>query len=128
MKQRILRAAGLATWTAPRIEGLDALPQETLRQVWTALQAAQERYQPRRRFEGRVVLFKATAREAWTAAVYDDPLLGWGRWATGGVDVHEVPGGHLEMFRESNLGPLAATLRERLAELMPSESELAAAG
>jgi thioesterase domain-containing protein len=128
VKHRLLRAAGLTTWTAPRIEGLDALPQETLQQVWVALQAAQERYHPRKQFDGQVVLFKATAREAWTAAVHDDPLLGWGRWATRGVEMHEVSGGHLEMFRESNLGPLAATLRERLAEMLPTERSLGAAG
>ena len=52
------------------------------------LQAAQNRYRPRRRFDGPIVLFKATAQEAWTAAVYADPLLGWERWATGGVESH----------------------------------------
>jgi thioesterase domain-containing protein len=73
-------------------------------------------------------LFKATAQEAWTAAVYADPLLGWKRWATGGVESHPVPGGHLEMFHAANLAPLAATLRERLATLMPAERGGAAAG
>jgi amino acid adenylation domain-containing protein len=120
-KHRLLRAAGLMSWTAPTIEGLDALPQETLKQVWLSLQAAHARYRPRRRFDGPVLLFKATAKEAWTAAVHEDPLFGWARWTTSGVETHFVPGGHLDMFHAANLAPLAATLRERLTALMPAE-------
>ncbi len=126
MKRRLLRAAGLAAWAAPTIEGLDALPQDTLKQVWLSLHAAQSRYRPRRRFDGPIILFKATAQEAWTAAVYADPLLGWERWVTGGVESHSVAGGHLDMFQATNLAPLAATLRERLAALMPAERGAAA--
>ena len=32
--------------------------------------------------------------------MHADPLLGWGPWATGGVDVYETPGSHLTMFQE----------------------------
>jgi thioesterase domain-containing protein len=128
MKHRLLRAAGLTAWTAPTIEGLDALPQETLKQVWLSLQAAHTRYRPRRKFDGPVLLFKATAKEAWTAAVHEDPLLGWARWATGEVETHLIPGGHLDMFHAANLAPLAATLRDRLTALMPTDRGVAAAG
>jgi thioesterase domain-containing protein/acyl carrier protein len=126
VKNRALRAVGLTKWTAPRIEGLDVLPQDALVQVWEALQAAHDHYRPRRRFDGPALLFKATAQEAWTAAVYEDPLLGWGDWVTGGVEVHPVPGGHLDMFHAANLAPLAATLRDRLVALTPAERAAAA--
>ena len=128
VKRRLLRAAGLTALTAPTIEGLDVLPQETLQQIWMSLQAAQDNYRPRRQFKGPILLFKAMAQEAWTAAVYEDPLLGWERWATETVEVHPVPGGHLDMFHATNLAPLAATLRDRLAALMPAEQGVAAAG
>jgi amino acid adenylation domain-containing protein len=128
IRRRFLKAAGLISLSAPRIEGLDALPQDALRQVWLSLQKALDRYRPRGQFEGPVLLFKATATEAWRAAVYEDPLLGWERWATGRVEPHPIPGGHLEMFSPANLAPLATTLRERLTALMPAEQAIAAAG
>ena len=129
LKQRLLRATGLSArgWGTPTIEGMDPLPQDALKRVWVSLHIAQSRYKPRRKFDGPVLLFKATAKEAWTAAAYDDPLLGWERWATGPVEMHPVPGGHLEVFSPANLAPLAATLRERLAALTPAERGMAAA-
>ncbi|HEX4588911.1 MAG TPA: thioesterase domain-containing protein, partial [Gemmataceae bacterium] len=125
LKQRVLRATGLSAWGAPTIEGMDPLPQDALKRVWVSLHTAHARYRPRRRFDGTVLLFKASAKEAWTAAAYDDPLLGWERWATGPVEMHPVPGGHLEVFGPENLAPLAAKLRDRLAELMPAERAIA---
>jgi amino acid adenylation domain-containing protein len=128
LKLRLMRATGMMSWGAPTIEGMDPLPQDALRRVWVSLHTAQARYRPRGRFRGGALLFKAAGREAWTAAAYDDPLLGWERWLTGGIELLPVPGGHLEMFSPANLAPLAATLRERLAALMPVEEGVAAAG
>ncbi|HEY1378348.1 MAG TPA: hypothetical protein VGF55_16235, partial [Gemmataceae bacterium] len=62
---------------------------------------------------------QAEIQENWAATILDDPLYGWSPWATDGVELHPVPGVHLEMFRERNLTPLAAKLRARLDALMP---------
>jgi thioesterase domain-containing protein len=128
LKIRLLQAAGLLTWGAPEVEGMDSLPQAALKQVWAALLTARDRYRPgRRKFDGRVLLFKAAMPAAWTKVVHDDPLLGWDRWATGPVESHLVPGGHLEVFSPGNLAPLAEKLRERLTALLPGEGGPAAA-
>jgi thioesterase domain-containing protein len=126
LKIRLLQAAGLLAWGAPAIEGMEPLPQDALKRVWVSLLTAKARYRPRRRFDGPVLLFKATATEAWMAAAHDDPMLGWERWTTGPVEVHPVPGGHLDVFSPANLAPLAATLRDRLAALMPGEGGMRA--
>lgn len=114
LKARWRQFRGQGVQLLDPVEGLDSLPQETVQQVRTALQAAVSNYQPHRRFEGNVLLFRAAEREAWTRAVYDDPEMGWGQMATGQVEIHEVPGKHLELFRESNLHLLAEKLQERL--------------
>jgi thioesterase domain-containing protein len=124
----MLQAAGLLEWGAPDVEGMDPLPQDALKRVWASLLKARDRYRPSRKFDGPVLLFKAATTAAWTRVVYDDPLLGWERWATGPVEVHPVPGGHLDVFSLGNLAPLAAALRERLEALVPADGGLAAAG
>ena len=47
-----------------------------------------------------------------------DPLLGWGDWAAGGVEVHEVAGDHVQMLREplvADVAKIIDTCAERLA-------------
>jgi thioesterase domain-containing protein len=120
LKVRLLQATGLLTWGAPEVEGMESLPQHALKHVWASLLTARARYRPgRRKFDGRVILFKAAEAAAWTKSVHDDPVLGWERWTTGPVETHLVPGGHLDVFSPGNLAPLAATLGGRLAELLP---------
>jgi len=40
-----------------------------------------------------------------------DPLKGWGQLASGGVDLHVVPGDHFSMLREPHVSILAEQLR-----------------
>ena len=40
-----------------------------------------------------------------------DPLKGWGQFATGGIDLHVVPGDHFSMLREPHVSVLAEQLR-----------------
>ena len=65
-----------------------------------------------RPYAGPVTLFRAS-----TAAtpMHRDPLLGWGHWTTGEVDVLEVEGDHVTLFREPAIRSLAATLEAALA-------------
>ena len=39
-----------------------------------------------------------------------DPTMGWGASARGGVRVHVVPGGHVDMMRMPSVGTLADNL------------------
>jgi thioesterase domain-containing protein len=61
-------------------------------------------------FAGKVTLFTAEHREDWFGS-RADPQLGWGKWAQGGVEVHLVPAGHLDMVLEPHVAVLAEKLR-----------------
>ena len=67
--------------------------------VRTVYLFAEKNYRPATRFDGELVLFRATRGEGPDEPYierYEDPLLGWGRRATRGVRVYDVPGGHSE--------------------------------
>jgi thioesterase domain-containing protein len=36
--------------------------------------------------------------------------MGWDKFAGGGLEIHDVPGGHISMFAEPNVLVLAETL------------------
>ena len=65
-------------------------------------------------YPGKVTLF-ASEEQPDTFDVTRDPLLGWGAWAAGGVEVHRIPGSHLDVIREPNVRVLAEELRKCLA-------------
>ena len=61
-------------------------------------------------YPGKVALFRAIHKstpEGWSV----DPKRGWGKLASGELDVYEVPGGHTSMFREPHVRVLAEKLR-----------------
>ena len=62
-------------------------------------------------FSGRVVLFRA---EDQATPMHEDPQLGWGPWASQGIDVHEVPGSHLTMFQSPQVEQLIELLNPYL--------------
>jgi len=74
--------------------------------VFQANMAAVVAYQPRK-FQGRVLLFRAAQR---ATPMHEDPALGWGPWSTAGIEVHEVPGSHLSMFQSPGVEKLTAIL------------------
>lgn len=92
-----------------------AAPHSDLRRVqvreenWRAMQA----YEPRL-FTGRLTLFKATTVSDKVAHSDD---YGWGRVAGGGLDVIPVPGQHLTLFEDENVGDLARALASALGAL-----------
>jgi thioesterase domain-containing protein len=78
------------------------------------LVSAWHRYQPSM-YGGRLVLLKAAER----APEYGrDPTLGWGQYATGGIDIHVVPGDHLSIMHLPDL----LTLAERIVPYLDSRS------
>src|SRR5262249_50320617 len=112
LKTRALHWLGMGIYNAPEIQGVEGLTQDTLKKVWLALVTAHRSYRPQKKFDGKVMLFKAEEEFHWPAAVFDDPLLGWGQWALGGVEPYTVPGAHMEMFHDKNIERVAADLRE----------------
>jgi len=71
-------------------------------------------YRPRP-YRGRITLF-ASQEQPTAIEIARDPCLGWGAWAEGGVEVHRIPGRHLDIIKEPNVRVLAEALRACLAK------------
>ena len=79
---------------------------------------AWRKYEPRV-YPGHITLFRASEQPG------DGPLepdLGWGRLASGGVEVYEVPGDHLSMIHEPDVQFLAARMKECIPPSVPPAS------
>jgi thioesterase domain-containing protein len=75
------------------------------------LVSAWKRYQSGK-YTGRLVLLNAVERPP----EYDcDRSLGWGRYATGGIDIHVVPGNHLSIMHLPDVVTLAERITPYLA-------------
>jgi amino acid adenylation domain-containing protein len=62
-------------------------------------------------YPGRIILFNADEQLFGTL---DEPTMGWGQLAAGGVDVHTVPGNHFTIVREPHVNVLAEQLMNSL--------------
>ena len=64
-------------------------------------------------YPGRAILFRASEPFAgeWSKWCSIDPELGWGRLVAGGLQIYEVPGNHMSMFKEPYLRVLAEKLQ-----------------
>jgi amino acid adenylation domain-containing protein len=76
-------------------------------------------YRPRP-YPGRITLFRATGNGIRRGP---DPFAGWSQVAAGGVEVHEVAGGHNTLMREPHVESLSVQL---LACLERARAEIAA--
>ncbi len=74
-----------------------------------------------RPFPGKVTLL-ASEEQPEGIDVARDPCLGWGAYAQGGVEVHRIPGRHLDIIREPHVRVLAGRLRECLDRAAAVES------
>jgi thioesterase domain-containing protein len=72
-------------------------------------------------YPGKITLF-ASQEQPTSIDIARDPCLGWGAWAEEGVEVHRVPGRHLDVIREPNVRILAAGLSECLARAEKEET------
>ena len=70
-------------------------------------------------YPGRVTLFKASDTLAGTSP---DPTLGWSEWASGGVEVHVVPGNHANLIYEPHVEVLAQKLTACLNQAQSVEA------
>jgi thioesterase domain-containing protein len=71
-------------------------------------------------YPGRITFFKANDTLTGTSA---DPTMGWSEWATGGVEVHVVPGNHANMMYEPHVETLAKELRACLDQVQSTEAD-----
>jgi thioesterase domain-containing protein len=79
-----------------------------LLQVFQANVRADSRYRPQK-YPGRVTLFK-------TATRYQDSTWGWGDIAANGVELHQIPGHHMNVLRSPQVQILAQKLSACLTE------------
>jgi thioesterase domain-containing protein len=76
-------------------------------QVFQANIKADSRYRPQR-YPGQVTLFRTA---------HQDSTLGWGDIAAKGVEVHQIPGHHMNVLRPPQVQVLAEKLSACLAQL-----------
>lgn len=86
---------------------------------------AVQRYRPQP-YDGSVFLIRSTD-DLPADANDDDPTLGWGALARGGVEIHAVPGSHDTMVQPPHVTALADCLRARLDASAATRPEKAAA-
>jgi amino acid adenylation domain-containing protein len=72
-------------------------------------------------YPGRITFFKASETPAGTSPD-PDPTLGWSAWASGGVDVHVVPGNHANLMYEPHVEILAEKLMACLNQAQSAEN------
>jgi thioesterase domain-containing protein/acyl carrier protein len=89
-----------------------------------------QRYVPQV-YQGRVTLFRSTEAIIMDEPSIDDtpvinftsdPLFGWGKRATGGVEVYDVPGGHSSSLQEPYVQVLAEKIKACINAALPDES------
>ncbi|HEY4592137.1 MAG TPA: thioesterase domain-containing protein, partial [Thermoanaerobaculia bacterium] len=84
---------------------------------WSARATAVERYRVST-YPGRITLLRASDVDAAALRelaperrrIFEDPTLGWGTVAKGGVEVHTVPGSHQTIIEAPNVEILAEAL------------------
>jgi thioesterase domain-containing protein/acyl carrier protein len=78
---------------------------------WRAF--ANYRFRP---FSGKITLIRAIDRGPEALGQREDPTLGWGSLALGGVHVIDVPTGHFDMLLDPYVQTFAGQLKKMLAE------------
>jgi len=71
-------------------------------------------------YPGRITFFKASETLTGTSA---DPTMGWNDWASGGVEVHIVPGNHANLMYEPHVEVLAEKLTACLNQAQSATAE-----
>jgi len=92
--------------------------------VRNILALAREQYTPQRLFDGEIQLYRATKRspifdntpidDTPYIERFSDPLLGWGKRATAGVQAYDIPGGHSSMLQEPNVQVIAEKIQSHI--------------
>jgi amino acid adenylation domain-containing protein len=69
-------------------------------------------------YPGKITLFWCSEQ---SFRAYEDWRLGWSEVAGGGLELHGIPGGHLTMLTEPNIGVLARELQAALQRALLSQ-------
>jgi thioesterase domain-containing protein len=83
---------------------------QRLLEVFSANAEAMHRYVPQT-YDGRLTVIRTNDHRG---AMAEDPTLGWGRLATGGVDSYVVGGTHYTMIRNPFLREVSTALAASL--------------
>jgi acyl transferase domain-containing protein/thioesterase domain-containing protein/acyl carrier protein len=62
-------------------------------------------------YPGKIILLRATDRSPENLGLREDPALGWGRLAGGGLEIHNVVSGHDNMLLEPQVNRVADELK-----------------
>jgi thioesterase domain-containing protein len=73
-----------------------------------------------RPYPGRVTLFRATEK---SLRGMRDPYAGWKELAVGGLDIYEIPGGHVSILAEPQVSVLARYLEACLDQSQAGKLE-----
>nr|WP_294513029.1 non-ribosomal peptide synthetase [uncultured Rhodopila sp.] len=109
-KLRRLVGAGSSVENVVELSRYPAEMQVAMQNTYDALRLY--RAQP---WSGRVTLLRARAQPV--LRLYEDPSLGWGAVARGGIDLHCVPGNHKTAMEEPHVRSLAAALNSCIARV-----------
>lgn len=67
-------------------------------------------------YSGKITLIRAINRGVEILSKQEDPNLGWGKFAQGELEIHDVPGGHMGILLEPNVPILAEKLKVILSK------------
>jgi len=94
--------------------GIPLSPKLRRFRVWDAIEQARKTHNPGV-FSGRMTFFQST--EQWRG--YTDPAKTWSESVLGGVEIHRVPGGHIDMMKQPHVQILAKELSHCLEQATP---------
>jgi thioesterase domain-containing protein len=69
-------------------------------------------------YPGRITLFRTSEQ---FGKIGQDPTLGWGKLATGGVEIHQIPGHHLNFLRKPYVEIVAEQLKACLNQIQSND-------
>jgi thioesterase domain-containing protein/acyl carrier protein len=116
LAREVCQKARLVSWRASYKLRL-VMNARRMRDVAQIVYVAVKSYRPQP-YAGRVAFFQAAERppgQAW------DIQLGWRDLVSGGFEVHEIPGNHVSIYLEPNVGILASGLTACLREAQAEE-------
>ena len=88
-------------------------PQDYDQWLLRYLTSKTDRYEPQP-YRGRIVLFRSTHEP--TGWLFD-PLAGWGRYASEGVELVTIAGNHFTMFQDPGATHMAARMAQLISEV-----------
>jgi thioesterase domain-containing protein/acyl carrier protein len=116
-RQRLVKRSRDVASYCHRLAGSDLPVRLRYHQVQEAHSRTMARYKIQR-YPGKITLMRAVGRGysgMELLGTREDPMLGWGTLAGGGVEIHDVPGEHRNVLNE----PHVRTVAEELETILP---------